>query len=46
MCSNEMVEPPNHTEYFSSGGATTLIFLVNCVRAGGLAHVLADAFFP
>ena len=29
----EMMEPPIHTEYLRSGGATTLIFIVDGARA-------------
>merc|ERR1712190_712042 len=29
----ERIEPPIHTEYFLSGGATTLIFMVDGARA-------------
>merc|ERR1719162_1269747 len=30
---DERMEPPIHTEYFRSGGATTLIFMVDGARA-------------
>merc|ERR1712207_17800 len=33
VLSDERMEPPIHTEYFRSGGATTLIFMVEGARA-------------
>merc|ERR1712124_218178 len=33
VLSDERIEPPIHTEYFRSGGATTLIFMVEGARA-------------
>merc|ERR1711972_936515 len=33
VLSEERIEPPIHTEYFRSGGATTLIFIVDGARA-------------
>merc|ERR1711900_156465 len=33
VLSDERIEPPIHTEYFRSGGATTLIFMVDGARA-------------
>merc|ERR1712203_609417 len=32
VLSEERIEPPIHTEYFRSGGATTLIFIVEGAR--------------
>merc|ERR1719215_925187 len=33
VLSDERMEPPIHTEYFRSGGATTLIFMVEGAKA-------------
>merc|ERR1711908_25972 len=33
VLNDERIEPPIHTEYFRSGGATTLIFMVEGARA-------------
>merc|ERR1719159_1655076 len=33
VLSDDKMEPPIHTEYFRSGGATTLIFMVDGARA-------------
>merc|ERR1712144_147039 len=33
VLSEERIEPPIHTEYLRSGGATTLIFIVDGARA-------------
>merc|ERR1719192_2301348 len=33
VLSDDKIEPPIHTEYFRSGGATTLIFIVEGARA-------------
>jgi len=33
VLSDDRIEPPIHTEYFRSGGATTLIFIVEGARA-------------
>merc|ERR1712199_97500 len=33
VLSEDRMEPPIHTEYFLSGGATTLIFIVDGARA-------------
>ena len=32
-CKDDKMEPPIHTEYLRSGGATTLIFIVDGARA-------------
>merc|ERR1711918_141063 len=43
VLSDDRMEPPIHTEYFRSGGAITLIFIVEGAKAQLLRHALADA---